>query len=160
MYGPLVGLVSELKPKLLVEAAEACRPGVHERRPYISERIDHGVDLGTGEQFRGRCVLQLRSCRDAFGRGLAETPDAVITLDAETLYLLMAGNATVDHPQITIEGDDNTARGGREGTVRRVQRQVGHPVPGDRAALRERLVRVRAVPGLRRRDPPRHLLHG
>ncbi|WP_445183948.1 hypothetical protein ACTXG6_36870 [Pseudonocardia sp. Cha107L01] len=60
---------------MLVEAAEACRPGVHERRPYISERIDHGVDLGTGEQFRGRCVLQLRSCRDAFGLCLIDALD-------------------------------------------------------------------------------------
>jgi DNA-binding HxlR family transcriptional regulator len=42
--------------------------------------------------------------------GLAEKPDAVVTLDCETLYLLMAGHATITHPRITIDGDHNTAR--------------------------------------------------
>ena len=44
------------------------------------------------------------------------------------------------------------------GAVRRVRRQVGRPVPGDHPAVGERLGGVRAVPGLRRRDPPGHLL--
>ena len=35
----------------------------------------------------------------------------------------------------------------------------GAAVSGDHPAVGERLERVRAVPGLRRRDPPRHLLH-
>jgi hypothetical protein len=63
--GPLVRPVSELKPKLLVEATEACWPGVHERRSHIAEQVDHGVDR-IGEQTRDRSVLQLSSCRDAF----------------------------------------------------------------------------------------------
>ena len=42
--------------------------------------------------------------------------------------------------------------------IRRVHREVGCPVSGDHPAVGERLERVRAVPGLRRRDPPSHLL--
>ena len=49
-------------------------------------------------------------------------------------------------------------RSGGQGTLRRVHREVGRPVPGDHPAVGERLERVRPVPGLRRRDPPRHLL--
>src|SRR5690349_22451246 len=45
-----------------------------------------------------------------------------------------------------------------QGTIHRVHREMGNPVPGDHPALGERLERVRAVPGLRRRDSPRHLL--
>ncbi len=37
--------------------------------------------------------------------------------------------------------------------------QVGQTVPGDQQALGERLERVHTVPGLRRRDPARDLLH-
>ena len=43
--------------------------------------------------------------------------------------------------------------------LRRVHREMGAALPGDHPALGERLERVRAVPGLRRRDPPGHLLH-
>jgi putative transposase len=51
-------------------------------------------------------------------------------------------------------------RGRRAGTVLRVQRRLGHPLPGDRAAVGERVGGVRAVPGLRRRDPQGGLLDG
>ncbi len=45
-------------------------------------------------------------------------------------------------------------------TFHRVHREMGGcPVPGDRPAVGERVERVCAVPGLRRRDPPRHLQH-
>ena len=50
-------------------------------------------------------------------------------------------------------------RGRGTGAVRGVRRQVGRAVPGDHQAVGERLERVRPVPGLRRGDPPRHLLH-
>ena len=44
------------------------------------------------------------------------------------------------------------------GPVRGVRREVGQAVSGDHPAVGERLVGVRAVPGLRRRDPQDHLL--
>jgi putative transposase len=50
-------------------------------------------------------------------------------------------------------------RGRGQATLHRVHRHMGRPVPGDHAAVGERLERVRAVPGLPRRDPPHHLLH-
>jgi hypothetical protein len=46
-----------------------------------------------------------------------------------------------------------------QGPVRGVRREVGQAVPGNQAAVGERLVRVRAVPGLRRGDPQDHLQH-
>ena len=39
-------------------------------------------------------------------------------------------------------------RGGRRGTVRGVRQHLGRPLPGDRAAMAQRLGRVRAVPGV------------
>jgi transposase-like protein len=53
----------------------------------------------------------------------------------------------------------NTApqRAGRAGSVRRVQREVGGPLPGDRAVVDQRVGGVRAVSAVRRRDPHDHL---
>ena len=50
-------------------------------------------------------------------------------------------------------------RGRGAGPVRGVRGEVGQAVPGDQPAVAQRLVGVRAVPGLRRRDPQDHLLH-
>jgi len=72
------------------------------------------VPIGRVCQLRvGAEFFQLRADQNGLSvhGGLADTPDSVITLDAETLYLLMAGQATVAHPEITIEGDNDTARG-------------------------------------------------
>ena len=44
------------------------------------------------------------------------------------------------------------------GGVRRAGREVGAALPGGDQALGQRLGRVHPVPGLRRRDPPGHLL--
>jgi putative transposase len=49
--------------------------------------------------------------------------------------------------------------GGGAGPVRGVRGEVGQALPGDQPAVAQRLVGVRAVPRLRRRDPPDHLLH-
>ena len=49
-------------------------------------------------------------------------------------------------------------RAGRQGAARRADRQVGRQVPGDPAAVAAGVDRVRAVPRLRHRDPPHHLL--
>jgi hypothetical protein len=46
-----------------------------------------------------------------------------------------------------------------QGTLRRVHRELGSPVPGDHPTLGERLERIRAVLGLRRGNPTRHLQH-
>ena len=48
-------------------------------------------------------------------------------------------------------------RGRREERFAGVRRGLGHQVPGDRPVVGERLGRVRAVPRLRRRDPPDRL---
>lgn len=61
-----------------------------------------------------------------------------------------------------IRPDLHRTDGGRsQGTLHRIPRQVGGwAVSGDHPAVGQRLERVRAVPGLRRRrDPPRHLQH-
>jgi Transposase, Mutator family len=50
-------------------------------------------------------------------------------------------------------------RRGRPRAVRRVRRCLGQEVPGDRAALGERVGGVHAVPPLRHRDPPHRLHH-
>ena len=41
----------------------------------------------------------------------------------------------------------------------RVRGHVGQPVPGRHPAMGKRVERIRAVPGLRRRNPPGHLQH-
>ena len=51
-------------------------------------------------------------------------------------------------------------RGRRPGEVRRVRGCLGPEVPGDHQALEQRLGRIRALPELRRRDPPRDLHDG
>jgi len=61
--------------------------------------------------------------------------------------------------QGSTAGVHRTDRGVRARPVRRARREVGHPLPGGDQALAIGLDRVRALPGLRRGDPPDHLHH-
>jgi putative transposase len=64
------------------------------------------------------------------------------------------------HRQSAAPDLHRTHRSLGAGTVLRAHRNLGHPVVGDRAAVGDRVGRVRAVLGLRRRDPQGHLLDG
>ncbi len=63
------------------------------------------------------------------------------------------------HRESAATGLHRTHGGRRARAVLRVRRHLGPAVPGDRAAVGERLGRVRPLPGLRRRDPDGHLQH-
>ena len=63
------------------------------------------------------------------------------------------------HVPGSAPGLHGTVRGRGEGTLRGVLGQMGPAVPGDHPAVGERVERVRAVPGLRRRNPAGHLQH-
>jgi DNA-binding HxlR family transcriptional regulator len=98
-YGPPVSEADVMRPAWLLLSASS-RPTTAPAGRVCQLRVD-------GEFF------QLSAGQDGLSvhGGLAETPDAVIMVDAGTLYLLMTGQATIDRPQITIEGDNDTARG-------------------------------------------------
>ncbi len=88
-------------------------------------------------------------------RGRADMRDPPVAQHLSLCIAQVLGSDRQGHPPGLHRG--NRSRGQR--TLHRVHRDMGRPVPGDHPALGERLERVRAVPGLRRRDPPRYLLH-
>ncbi len=88
------------------------------------------------------------------GRALGETGGIICCGHVSIRVAEVLGQDRRGHPP----GLHRAVGGRGQGTLRRVHRDVGCPVPGDHPIVGERLERARAVPGLRRRDPTRHLL--
>ena len=96
--------------------------------------------------------------------GLEGLPEAITTTWAQTVvetcaahlirksFRYASGVAGRGWPRTS--GPSTPLRPSRgRGPVRRVRRHLGRPLPGDHRALAVGVVGVRAVPGLRRRDP-------
>ncbi len=97
---------------------------------------------------------------DAIGDGLAagRSPRPAWCTCCATRSATPAGSTGTRSPRRSSRSTPRATEAAAKERFARVRRGLGRAVSGDRQVVGERLGRVRAVPGLRRRDPQGHLL--